>query len=61
MNLALGEKLMWRLVMREKEWWKTILYKNYLHAKKMKCLDHQLMEERGSSIFGLCKATYGLL
>ena len=32
-NNALGEKMVWRMVTREKEWWKEVIRKKYI--KKM--------------------------
>jgi hypothetical protein len=34
MNIILGSKLLWRMVMGENEWWKRALLKKYFSGKK---------------------------
>jgi hypothetical protein len=38
-NLATGEKILWNLISRRKDWWKTTLLKKYLAGDRLKCLE----------------------
>ena len=39
MNLILGAKNLWRIVSREKDWWKEILRKKYMKGVRKTCVD----------------------
>jgi hypothetical protein len=45
MNLVVRAKILSRLVSREKELWKVILYTTYLQKKWLRCIDHTTQEE----------------
>jgi hypothetical protein len=42
MNLALGEKFVWRIMSRPKEWWKSVLLFRYSNNPRSRCLDTPL-------------------
>ena len=55
MNLALGAKIIWRIVTGKGAWWKEIVQKKYLNGIKKRCVDNINMDRKGSSIWDLCK------
>ena len=59
MNLALGAKILCRIVTGKGAWWKKILQKKHLSGNRKRCLDEICMSRKGSSIPEMCKnATY---
>ena len=55
MNLALGAKILWRIVSCEKGWWKEILWKKYMKGARKRCVNEYPLIEKGSPIWILCK------
>ena len=55
MNLALGAKILWRIVSGEKTWWKKILRKKYMKGARKRCVDEYPLTGKGSPIWNLCK------
>jgi hypothetical protein len=53
-NLALGAKLLWKLVLGNSTWSKKTLWKKYFHDQRTKCLDRPAKMVKGSPIFNLC-------
>jgi len=39
MNTSLGEKLVWRLIIGNEDWWKTTLFAKYSTSSRLCCLD----------------------
>jgi len=50
MNLAMGAKLLWRLISRKDEWWKRILLRKYLEGSHLISSNHFLINWLGSYI-----------
>jgi hypothetical protein len=57
MNLAMGAKLLWRLVTKKKEWWKQSIWKKYFTGSRARCLDYPPKTTFGLSIFELLLET----
>ena len=55
MNLALGAKILWRIVTGKGAWWKEIIQKKYLNGTRKRCVDNINMDRKGSPIWELCK------
>ena len=55
MNLALGAKILWRIVFGEKVWWKEILWKKYMKEARKIYVDEYPLTGKGSPIWNLCK------
>ena len=55
MNLALGAKILWRIVSGENGWWKQILRKKYMKEARKRCMDDLPLTGKGSTIWILCK------
>ena len=55
MNLALGAKILWRIVSGEKGWWKEILRKKYMKGARKRCVVELPLTRNGSPIWILCK------
>jgi hypothetical protein len=53
MNIAMGEKLVWRMITRKLEWWKKVLWKKYFKGSRMRCIDSPLESQKGSHIMKL--------
>jgi hypothetical protein len=57
MNLAMGGKLLWRMISSSPSWWKRALVKKYFIGTKHRCLEQPVKEMRESSIFKPLKET----
>ena len=55
MNLALGAKILWRIVSSEKGWWKEVLRKMYRKGARKICVDAYPLTGKGSPIWSLFK------
>jgi hypothetical protein len=42
MNMALGAKLVWKLISRKLEWWKKVLLTKYFQGNGKRCIDSPL-------------------
>ena len=60
MNKALGPKLIWRLVIGKKEWWKEVIRKKYIKIPRSKILDNPWIG-KGTSLWLLCKLSINLI
>ena len=59
MNLALGAKILWRIISGEKGLWKEILRKKYMKGARKRCVNEYPLTRKGSPIWILCnKATH---
>jgi hypothetical protein len=56
MNLAMGAKLLWRLITRNMAWWKHALWKNYFSGSRIRCTDYPLKTNSTLTIFKLVLA-----
>jgi hypothetical protein len=54
-NLALGAKILWRIITDNSSWSKRALWKKYFRGPRKKCLDNLAKVEKGSPIFSLCQ------
>jgi hypothetical protein len=39
MNLVMGSKLLWRLVLGKYDWWKKAMHKKYFTGEIKRCMD----------------------
>ena len=60
MNKALGVKLIWRLAIGKREWWKEIIRKKYIKRPRSKILD-SAWTGKGTSFWKLCKASLNII
>jgi hypothetical protein len=60
MNLAMGAKLLWRLISWKIECWKRILLRKYLEGPRLRCLDH-VINNQGSPIWKLLQNLQSIL
>jgi hypothetical protein len=51
MNIALGAKIIWRLIMREEKWWVKTLYKKYFEGERERIFDKPMVNLKGSPIW----------
>jgi hypothetical protein len=58
-NLALGAKILWKLVTGKISWSKQDLWKKYYTGDRRKCLDKAPKASKGSPIFTICQKVYG--
>ena len=54
-NIAMGAKILWRIVTREKEWWKMALIKKYRMGGRKRCMDKTLDPQPGWKIWKLIR------
>jgi hypothetical protein len=59
-NIALGAKILWRLVIGKQEWWKKVPVQKYLEGDQLRCLDTTPPTQPGSPIWKLLKASLPL-
>jgi hypothetical protein len=52
-NITLGKKLLWRMVMGKNEWWKKSLMKKYFEGNRRICPDSPLRKQVRSQIWKL--------
>jgi hypothetical protein len=52
-NLAMGAKLLWRLISGRKEWWKSTITKKYKLGARKRCMDSIPEIQPGSQIWKL--------
>jgi hypothetical protein len=57
MNIAMGEKILWRLVMGSMDRWKEAIFKKYFVGMRKRCLDSPLIENKGSNLWKLINTT----
>ena len=50
MNLALGAKILRRIMSGDKGWWKEILRKKYMKGARKRCVDEYPLTWKGSPI-----------
>lgn len=60
-NIALGSKILWRLVIGKNEWWKKVIVHKYLSGERLGYLDMVPMVIGGSKIWKLLKASISLI
>jgi hypothetical protein len=60
-NLALGAKLIWRVITGEKEWWKKSLCNKYLSKVRKRCVEGVDLGKSGSPIWKLIQASVPLI
>jgi hypothetical protein len=60
-NIALGAKLLWRLVSDGNDWWKKEICYKYLTRNRKRCLDVAPTQQIGSPIWKLLSASLPLL
>jgi hypothetical protein len=58
-NMALGAKLLWKLVTGKLTWRKHALWKKYYTSARWKCLDRVPKVSKGSPIFTIFQKFYG--
>jgi hypothetical protein len=58
-NLALGDKIPWKLVTGKILWSKQDLWKKYYAGDRRKCLDKAPKASKGSPIFTICHIFFG--
>jgi hypothetical protein len=61
MNLALGGKILWRIVTRKYDWWKKVLVKKYFTGPRKRCLDELPTARNGSPIWKLINAVVPII
>jgi hypothetical protein len=54
-NLALGAKLLWKMVTGKPSWSKLALWRKYFRGPRDRSLEFPCKETKGSPIFTLCK------
>ena len=54
-NLAMGGKILWKMITGKQTWSKQILRKKYFTRDKERCLERPTKLQKGSPIFSLCK------
>jgi len=60
-NVALGSKLLWRMVTGKNEWLKKALLKKYFSVERRRCLDNPPSRQVGSPILKLLWASHPLM
>ena len=53
-NLAMGAKILWRLIAGKESWCSKVLRKKYFSGERLRCLDRPILRKSGSSIYKLC-------
>jgi hypothetical protein len=61
MNLAMGTKLVWLLVTKSYDWWRTIIHTKYFWGERKICLHVILVVREGSPIWKLINATIPII
>jgi hypothetical protein len=56
-NIAMGAKLLWRLITGRKEWWKSTIIKKYNLGARKRCLDSIPEGQPGTQIWKLFRAS----
>jgi hypothetical protein len=54
-NLAMGAKLLWRLITGDNDWWKQALSSKYRLGKRIRSMDKPHLNQTGSQIWKLIK------
>ena len=54
-NLTMGAKLLWNLIDKNPSWSSQVIWNKYFIGPRLICLDINLANKQGSSIFSLCK------
>jgi hypothetical protein len=50
MNMAIGAKLQWRIIIGRFKWWKKISWKKYFSGARNRCLENLVEHQKGSHI-----------
>ena len=53
-NLALGAKMLWNLVGPKPSWCSQVLKAKYFRGLRLRCLDGEHVNQKGSSIYHIC-------
>ena len=53
-NLAMGAKLLWNLVAPKPSWCSQVLKAKYFRGWRLRCLDGEHVNKKGSSIYNIC-------
>lgn len=61
MNIAMGAKLIWRLITSKLDWWKKIIWKKYLQGNWKRCIESIVENQKGSHIWRLIKSVAPLI
>lgn len=61
LNLALGAKIVWRLITGDTAWWKSVLEAKYLNNTRHKLLETNIPNRDSSNIWKLCKKIIPLM
>jgi hypothetical protein len=61
LNLALGAKVIWRIITGGKEWWKRALCIKYMNTNRKRCVDGIDPGKTGSPIWKLVRASIPLI
>jgi hypothetical protein len=61
MNSSLGEKLAWRLITGNADWWKATLLAKYFNSSRLHCFDGPTPPLPGSPIWRLLKNASSLI
>jgi hypothetical protein len=56
MNITMGAKLLWSLIIGKLTWWKQAIWKKYFRGNKLKSVDLHTKVETSSPIFKLLLA-----
>jgi hypothetical protein len=60
-NLALGAKVIWRIITGGKEWWKKALCSKYMTTNRKRCVEEVDLGKAGSPIWKLIRASIPLI
>eukprot|EP00253_Pinus_taeda_P014551 PITA_14551 len=55
LNLAFGDKIVWRFISNQSAWWKSVLETKYLNSPRQHLLDYDIPNRVCSKIWKLCK------
>jgi hypothetical protein len=61
LNLALGEKIIWRIITGHKEWWKKAICNKYMITNRKRCVEGADLGKGGSSIWKIIWASVPLI
>ena len=53
-NLAMGAKLLWNMIAPKPSWCSQMLKAKYFSGPRLRCLEGEHVNQRGSSIYNLC-------
>ena len=61
MNLALGAKILWIIVIGKRVWQKEIMQKKYMDGTRKRCVDKINIDRKGLSVWELCKSVVHII